>query len=161
MRRFQLREKIFALGDDFTIKDERGEDVYAVDGKVFTLRDTLYLNDMAGNRLATIRRRLLSLGRVYEIRCGEAVTVVHKHLFTFFRAKFTVDVPGPGDLLAAGNFLDYEYDFTDGAGQRVATVSRRWFSLTDTYGIEIDDEQDEVMILAACVVIDRCCHERD
>ena len=80
-----------------------------------------------------------------------------KSLFTFIHCKFTVDVPGPDDLEAAGNFLDHEYSFSRG-GRPVANVSKRWFSWTDTYGVEIADGEDDVLILASTVVIDMVCH---
>ena len=70
---------------------------------------------------------------------------------------FTVDVPGPDDLEAQGSFLDMEYTFTR-AGETVAEVSKRWFSFTDTYGVDIRDGQDDVVILASTVVIDMVCH---
>ena len=83
--------------------------------------------------------------------------MVKKHLFTLFRCKFTVDVPGPDDLEAEGSFLDMEYTFAR-AGKTVAEVSKRWFSFTDTYGVDIDGGEDDVLILASTVVIDMICH---
>lgn len=161
MKNFIVREKIFDLGDDFIITDEVGSDRYFVDGKVFTIRDVLIMQDMAGNDLATIRRRLLSFGPTYEIERNGRVTTISKHLFTLFRCRFTVDVPGPNDLHVQGAFLDHEYEFMDDSGRSVATVSKKWLGLTDRYAVRIADDVDEVTILAAVIVIDRCCHERN
>jgi uncharacterized protein YxjI len=36
----------------------------------------------------------------------------------------------------------------------VAHISKAWIALSDTYGIDIDDDQDQVLILACAVVID-------
>ena len=68
-----------------------------------------------------------------------------------------VDVPGPNDLEAKGDFLDLEYTFTRG-DQPVAEVSKRWFSWADTYGVEIAGGEDDILILASTVVIDMVCH---
>jgi uncharacterized protein YxjI len=68
-----------------------------------------------------------------------------------------VDVPGPDDLEARGDFLDHEYVF-ERSGREVARVSKRWFSIADTYGIDIDPEQDDALILACAVVIDLVSH---
>jgi uncharacterized protein YxjI len=84
--------------------------------------------------------------------------VVKKGLFDFFRASFSVDVPGPDDLEAQGNFLEHEYRFTR-HGETVGEVSKKWFSWTDTYGVEVAEGEDDVLILAATVVIDLCCHD--
>ena len=45
-------------------------------------------------------------------------------------------------------------------GTRVAEVSKRWFDLGDTYGIDVAEGEDDVLILAAAVVVDQCCHEK-
>ena len=154
-----MKQKIFAWGDDFTIKDETGNDAFFVDGRAFSLGNKLSFQDMAGNELAFISQRLLSWGPTYEIsRGGEVVATVKKKHFTLFRCKFSVDVPGPDDLEAQGSFMDYDYKFTRGS-QTVAEVSKSWFSVRDTYGVEIADGEDAVLLLASTVVIDMVCHE--
>jgi len=50
-----------------------------------------------------------------------------------------------------------EYTFTR-CGKVVATVSKQWFAWTDTYGVDIADGEDDVLILASTVVIDMVCH---
>jgi uncharacterized protein YxjI len=153
-----MRQKVFCLGDDFCIKDEQGRDVFFVDGKVFSLGDKLAFQDMAGNELAFISQKLLSWGPTYEIyRDGQLAAVVKKSLFTLFRCHFTIDVPGPDDLQADGDFLDHEYSFTRG-GRTVAGVSKQWFSWADTYGVDIADGEGDILILASTVVIDMVCH---
>jgi len=156
--RYLMRERILSWGDDFAIRNAEGEDAYYVDGKVFSFGDKLSFRDAQGNEVALIDQKLLAVGPQYEIvRGGKTVAVVKKHLFTLFRARFTIDVPGPDDLEAKGDFLDHEYSF-DRAGRQVARVSKKWFSLTDTYGIDIDDQEDDVLILASAVVIDLVSH---
>jgi uncharacterized protein YxjI len=156
--RYVMKQKLFSWGDDFAIKDDQGQDVFFVDGRAFSIGDKLSFQDMAGNELAFISQKLLAWGPTYEIyRGSELVAVVKKHLFTLFRCKFTVDGPGPDDLEAEGNFLDHEYSFSR-AGRPVAAVSKQWFSWTDTYGVEVADGEDDVLILASSVVIDMVCH---
>lgn len=157
--RYVLRQKIWSWGDDFTIKNAAGQDVYFVDGRAFSWGDKLSFQDNNGNELAFIRQKLLSWGPTYEVEVhGRLVAVVKKKLFTFLRCKFTVDVPGPDDLEAQGNFLDHEYAF-ERHGQEVASVSKRWFSWTDTYGVDIANGENDVLILASTVVIDMVCHQ--
>ncbi len=155
---YQLRQKILAFGDDFTIRDEQGQDVFFVDGHVFALGNKLSFQDMQGNQLAFIRQRLLSIGATYDIERSGSVTTIHKEIFTFLRCRFSIDVPGPNDLEASGNLLDHEYEFVDTRGSAIARVSKRWFAFSDHYGVEIADGQDDVLVLAAAVVIDLCCH---
>ena len=159
--RYQMREHLFSFGDDFSIKDESGRDVFHVDGKALSIGDKLIFRDMQGNELARIRERLLSIGKTYDVSFPDGTSVkVKKDLFTLFRASFSIDVPGPGDLEAKGSFLDHDYRF-ERAGRTVATVSKKWFSIRDTYGIDIAEGENDVLILASAVVIDLCSHPDD
>ena len=158
MKRYQLQQKLLALGDDFRIRDENGRDVYFVDGKVLSIGDKLSFQDLAGNELAFIKQHILSWGLTYEItRNGEVAAIIKKELFTLFHCRFSVDVPGPDDLEAEGDFTDHEYAFKRG-DRVVATVSKKWLSFTDIYGIEIADGEDDVLILASAIVVDMSCH---
>ena len=154
-----MKHKVFTWGDDFTIKDDSGQDRFFVDGKAFSLGNQLSFQDMAGNELAFIRQKLLSWGPRYEISKGDQLlATVTKELFTFFQCTFTVDVPGPNDLQAQGDFMDHKYVFTR-SGSAVAEVSKQWFALGDTYGVQIVQGEDEVLILDSTMVIDIDCYE--
>jgi uncharacterized protein YxjI len=156
-----MKQKWLSWGDDFHIQDEGGGNAFFVDGRALSIGDKLSFQDMRGNELAFISQRLLAWGPTYEVHVGNRLTAtVKKKLFTLFHCKFEVDVPGPDDLEAGGDFLDHEYTFSR-HGSVVATVSKRWFSWTDTYGIDIADGENDVLILASAVVIDLVCHDGD
>jgi uncharacterized protein YxjI len=156
--RYQMHEKLFSLGRDFIVKDDRDRDVFFIDGEALSIGDKLSFQDMNGNELAFIHQKLLSWGPTYEIeRGGRLAAVVKKELFTLLHARFFVDLPGPDDLEAEGNFTSHEYIFRRGS-REVARVSKAWFSLTDTYGVDVAEGEDDVLILATAVVIDMCRH---
>jgi len=156
--RYVMKQKLFAWGDKFRIQHEAGQDVFVVNGRAFSLGNKLAFEDTSGNELAFIQQKLLSWGPTYEIyHAGQLAAIVKKELFTFFRCRFMIDAPGPDDLEAEGSFTDMEYAFTRG-NQTVALVSKKWFSWADTYGVDIADDQDDVLILASTVVIDMVCH---
>lgn len=153
-----MKQKLFSWGDDFYIRDAEGKEVFFVDGKALSIGNKLSFQDLGRNELAFIKQKLLSWGPTYEIyRNGALAAVVKRELFSFFHHRFHVDVPGPDDLQAEGDFFDHEYTFTRG-GSTVAAVSKKWFSWSDTYGVDIADGQDDVLILASTVVIDMVCH---
>jgi len=159
--RFLMKQRLFSFGDDFYVKDASDRDIYFVDGKAFSFGDQLSFQDLEGNELAFIKQRLLAWGKTYEIiREGKVAAVVQKELFSLFHHRFTVDVPGPDDLEAEGDFMDHEYEFRRG-DRTVATVSKKWFSWTDTYGVDIAPGEDPVLILASAVVVDQACHPDD
>ena len=159
--RYLMKQKFLCLGDDFAIRDANGNDAFYVDGRAFSFGDKLSFQTPARQELAFIRQKLLSWGPTYEIyRNNQLAAVVKKELFTFLHCRFSIDVPGPDDLLATGDFLDMEYTFTR-QGSPVAHVSKRFFALSDSYGIETLPNQDDILLLASAVVIDLVCHPDD
>jgi uncharacterized protein YxjI len=155
MARYRMRQRLISIGEDFVIEDERGKPVYRVDGKVLRLRETFVLEDLRGNEVATIREKKLALRDSMKIlRGGRTVATVRKAWISPFRDKFVVDVEGGDDLVAVGELLDHEYEVRRG-GDTVARVSKKWFALTDTYGIDVAPGQDDALILAVTVCIER------
>ena len=158
--RYVMRQKAWSWGDNYTIKNEAGADVFLVNSRAFSFRKQLSFQDMQGHELALIAQKRFTWAPTYEITSrGRLAGVVRKKLFTFFRCRFTIDVPGPNDLIAEGDFFHNEYTFTL-HGEPVAQISKRWFTWTDTYGIDVADGQDDVLFLATAVVIDLVCHHR-
>ena len=151
---YQLRRQMFSIGEDFWIQNDRGDNVYKVDGKVLRIRETFALQDPNGNELATVQAKLIAIQPTMTIqRGGQLWATVRKALFTLFRQHFSIEVEGGGELEAQGDILNHEYEVTSG-GQPVATVSKRWFSILETYGIAIAPGQNEVLLLCAAVCID-------
>ena len=152
--RYVMKQKLFSLGGTFHVKNEAGQDLFVVQGAAFSFGHQLTFQDMAGNELALIKQKVFSWGPTYEVyRGGQLFAVIKKELFSFFRHEFTVDVPGPDDLVAEGDFWQLEFTFRRGDAT-VATVSREWLGWGDTYGVDIADGEDDVLILASAVVID-------
>jgi uncharacterized protein YxjI len=156
-----MKEKVWSFAETFTIKDEHERDVAMVTGKTWSFGDKLSFQDMAGRELAFIKQIVMTMRPMYELyRDGQLAAVVEKKAFTLFRAAFTIDVPGPDDLVAEGDFTDHEYTFLRG-DLPVARVSKRWFSWSDTYGVDINPGEDAILILATTVVIDLVMSQRD
>jgi uncharacterized protein YxjI len=157
--KYQMREKMFAIGDDYWIETDGGQPAFRVDGKALRIRKTLILETSAGDELFTIRKRLLSIRETMEIeRDGKAVATVKKALMTPLRDRFSIEAEGGEDMQAKGNIVDHEYEI-DRDGEKVAEVSKRWFRMRDTYGIEIAEAQDDALILAVTVCIDQMSAE--
>jgi uncharacterized protein YxjI len=158
-KRYQMRQKLIAFGDDFYIENEAGQKAFKVDGKVLRVRDTLNFRDMQGNLLCQIQERMLRVKDTMEIDGpkGETLAVVKKALITPVRDRWTVKVKDGPDLEIQGNILDHEYRIGEGR-RKVAEVSKKWFRLRDTYGVEIAPGQDDVVILAATVAVDMMAH---
>ena len=156
---YRVRQKLVAIGDDFWIENDRGERVYKVDGKALRLRKTLVFEDAAGNELCTIQERKLRIKDSMEIEDprGRRLAMVKKALIAPLRDRWAVSIAdGPG-LEIQGNLLDYEYTIGEGRN-KIAEVSKRWFRVADTYGVQIEPGQNEVLILAITAALDSMAH---
>lgn len=161
MARYKMRQKLISLGEDFTIEDEQGRPAFKVDGKVMRIRETFEITDLQGNEVVTVREKKIAIRDSMKIlRGGETIATVKKALIAPFRDRFSVDVEGGEDLEVEGDLLDHEYEIRRG-GRTAARVSKRWFALTDTYGIEIEPGEDEALILGAVVALDEMAHDPD
>jgi uncharacterized protein YxjI len=154
-----MRQKLIAFGDDFYIENEQGQKVFKVDGKVLRVRDTLVFKDMAGTKLCQIQERMLRVKDTMKIEGpdGRTLATVKKAIITPLRDRWTVRIKGGPDLEVQGNILDHEYRIGEGR-QKVGEVSKKWFRVRDTYGVEVAEGQDDVLILAVTVAIDAMAH---
>jgi uncharacterized protein YxjI len=153
-----MREKLFAIGDDYWIETEDGERAFKVDGKALRARDTFILKSPDGEELFKVQEKALHIRDTMKIeRDGETVATIKKALITPFRDRFSIEIEGGGELSAKGNIVDHEYEI-ERDGDKVAQVSKRWFRVRDTYGIEVAPQEDDALILAATVCIDEMSH---
>ena len=150
---FQMREKMFAIGDDFWIEDGDGNRVFKVNGKALRMRDTFILEDTRGNELSKIQEKKLSVRDKMTIESGSTNATVHKRLIGI-RDHYVIEVDGGEDLKAHGNIVDHEYEI-ERDGEKVAEVSKKWFRVRDTYGVQLAQGQDVALILAISVCVDQ------
>jgi uncharacterized protein YxjI len=151
-RRFQMRERMLAIGDDYWIEDEAGQRAYLVDGKAMRVRDTWVLKDGAGKDVAEIKERKLSLRDKMKIDLGDRSATVTKRVVGI-RDHFKVEVDGGDDLKVHGNIVDHEYEI-ERNGDTVAEISKKWFRVRETYGVEVAPDEDPILILAITVAVD-------
>ncbi len=161
MPQFKLRQRLLAIGDDFDISDANGVAVYKVDGRMFRLRQTWVIETLDGREAITVRRKLIAVRKTAQLlRDGEVIATIRKALIAPLRDTFMIDLEAGGELEAKGNVLDQEYAISRD-GTAVAQVSKRWFTIRDTYGVDIADGEDVELMLAIAVAIDDLAHEPD
>jgi uncharacterized protein YxjI len=152
---YQMRQKLVSIGEDYWIEDDQGQRAFKVDGKAMRVRDTMILEDRDGRELFKMQQKMLRLHSTMEIEDGDGhrVALVKKALITPLRERFEVEVEDGEDLEVKGNIVDHEYKMERG-GDTVAEVSKKWFRIADTYGVEIQEGQDPGLILAVTAVVD-------
>jgi uncharacterized protein YxjI len=155
--KYLMRERIFGIGDDHWITTEQGEKAFLVDGKALRIRETFELKDPSGEKVAVIKKKLVSVRDAMVVeRDGDTLATVRKKLFTPFRDVYEAKLEDGRELEVHGDFFDHEFEIEDD-GHRVARVSRKWFSIRDTYAIDIPDEIDYAdvpLLLSVAVCVD-------
>lgn len=158
--RYQMRQRMFSIGDDFMITNQQGQPAFKVDGKMLRVRSTLFFEDVGGRQLYKIQERMLRVRDTMNIERpdGSEAAKVHNALITPLRDRWQIDIPGGADLSTKGNIVNHEYRIEQG-GAVVATVSKRWFRIRDSYGVDVAPGQDDALLLAITVVIDMMAHQ--
>jgi uncharacterized protein YxjI len=157
--RYKLQEKIFSIGDDYWIENDRGERVFKVDGKALRVRDTMIIKDRSDAELCKVQQKKLRVHETMEIERGRhTLATVKKALIAPLRQRYKVEVRDGDDLEVHGNIADHEYTI-ERSGKKIAEVSKRWFRVRETYGIEISPGQDDALILAVAACLERMSHE--
>ena len=155
--KYRMREKLASIGDDSWIEDEHGNKVYKVDGKAMHLRDTFILKDMGGAEVAKIQERKLHIRDTMAIeRGGKKIATVHRRMIGL-RDHLLVEMEDGPDMKVHGNLVDHEYEIKGEHG-KVAEVSKKWFRVRDTYGVEIQPGYDDALILAVAVAVEDLTH---
>jgi uncharacterized protein YxjI len=157
LMKYVMNQRWFSLGDDFAILDEKGVQAYHVDAESSSAGNRFLFRDRKHTELACVSQKSLADGPAYEIFHGDDLqAVVRKDSFPSQHCRFAIDILGPDDLHAEGNLIDHEYTFTR-EGKPVGRVSKSWFARTNSYGIDVNGNEDELLLLAGAMVIDLCC----
>jgi uncharacterized protein YxjI len=157
---YRMHEKLVSIGDDYWIENEEGKREFYVDGKALHLRNTLIFKDTKGNDLYKIQERLLKIRDTMDIKRADdgLAATIKKAFINILRDTWKVEIPDGPDMEIRGNILDHEYQINSEGG-RIAEVSKRWFSIRDIYGVEINPGQDNALILAIVAALDQMAHD--
>lgn len=145
-----IKEKVFTWGDQFTVKDERGNDRYVVEGEVFSWGKKLHVYDMIGREVAAIRQEVWSFLPRYYVFCGDRQVAEIKKEFTFFCPKYRIDGLG---WEINGSFMAHEYEITQ-SGRTIVSIRKEWMTWGDSYELNITNPSDEIVALAVVLTID-------
>jgi uncharacterized protein YxjI len=157
---YQMRQQLFAIGDDFWIENGAGQRVFKVDGKALRLRKTLILEDAAGAERYKIQDKMLHIRDTMEIEgAAGRVATVKKALISPLRERYAVNHESGGAWKVQGNIVDHQYKIEDDAGE-IAEVGKKWFRVRDTYGIQVRPGHDDALVLAVAIVVDAMSHPR-
>lgn len=157
--RYLVRQKIFSLGDSFSIKDDMGNDIFMARQQLLSFGKKLRIYDLAGNELCYIEQKLMRFMPEYDIYVNGTHTANVKKKFAFFRNDFDI-TSSEGYFTVKGDIWAHEFEIYNGE-RLTASISKQYFSFSDTYSVDIDDTYDQILPLALAIVIDMVCHEHN
>jgi uncharacterized protein YxjI len=156
INRYLMRQRIFALGQDFNINNAAGQPVYKIHGKVRVIKEALSFYDMQGNLLYKLDEKVLRIRESFNILKpnGSLAAKVHNAIIDPLRERFTIEIPGGQDMVTMGKVIWAQYDILRN-GKQVAKISKQfsWIG-RDQYVVDVLQGEDDCLILAVTVVID-------
>ena len=148
---------MFSLTADFWIEDEAGNRVFYVDALALSRRDSFELRDASGELRALIQQKLFALRDTMKIEdaVGGVLATVKPAFLSPLKHRYEIGLADGSRLEAVGNFVNKDWQIAGADGRAVGRISRKWFRIRDTYGVEVEPGEDDALVIAIAVCIDR------
>ena len=150
MSTLYMKQKLFSIGEKFTITDEEGRAKYYVEGSLLKVPKCFTIYNENKQSIGKVSKKLVSLLPKFDVEVdGQASITIEKQI-SLLKAKY--EIKGNG-LTIKGNLLDMDFSVLKN-GRKVGSISKKWISLGDSYEINIVDEGLEEVMVAIVVAID-------
>ena len=144
-----IKQRVFTLGEEFTVKNEHGEDVFYVSGSFFRIPKKFEIFDKNHQRVGTIESQLFRLFSHYDVNTDSDTLTVRQN-FSMFRHSISIVNK---DWTLQGDFFAHEYRVV--AGNRpIMSISKHWFTWGDSYMLDIVNDDDAILCLAIVIIVD-------
>ena len=147
--RLLLKQRFFSWFDSYDIYDEYGSTVFSVQGKL-SWGHCLIVYDKYGNEIGMLKEKVLSFLPVFEIYINGVLAGRIKKEFTFFKPKFTLNF---NNWTVDGDFFEWDYSVYDG-NRQIMTVAKKIWNFTDTYEINVFNDDNALAELMIVLAID-------
>ena len=160
---YVMREKILAIGDDFTIdkmddagrrhrRFANGEPAYYVDNKIIRARKTINIRSHSrfGPIQYQVQERMVRArdSMAIEDINGRKIAEIKKRVVGVVRDHFVVQIRGDQNWQVHGSILQHDYTIKDNGGRVIATVHKKWITpIKDRYFIDIAEANDDTALV--------------
>lgn len=145
-----LKQRFFSWLDSYDIYDEEGKALFRVQGKM-GLGHCLLVMDERGEHVGTLKEKVFHFLPRFEIYRNDCLVGSVQKEFSFLTPKFHVDFNG---WSIEGNFWEWDYTIVDGGGRTIATITKEMIHWTDTYVIDVREEEHALFALMLVLAID-------
>ncbi len=147
-----LRQRIFSWFDSYDIYDDCQTLVFHVEGKL-AWGHRLEISDHTGKYLGRINEEIFSFLPRFSLYVVENDTKIGeiKKEFALFRSVYTLNC---ADWSIEGDWVSWEFSVRDGQGNRIMEITKELFHFSDTYTLEIFQEEHTLLCLMIMLAID-------
>ena len=150
MKQLYMRQRVFSLGEKFSVKDAEEKEVYFVEGSFLQVPKTFSIRDNTQNEVALITKKTFSFLPTFFVSVTGQETMTIKKEFSFLKARYSIDAAG---IEVQGNLWDMDFEVYQNE-KFIGAVSKKWFTWGDSYELQIADDEMEPLIVALVVAID-------
>ena len=157
MRKLIFKQRLFSWFDSYDIYDEKGNTLYTVKGQL-SWGHRLKKFDAMGNEIGMIQEKVLSFLPKFEIYLGSSYIGCISKEFTFFKPAFNIDYNG---WHIEGDWFEWDYRILNYSGNCIASVNKEPFNWTDTYTINVMNDQDALnaLLLVLAIDVEKCSRD--
>ena len=145
-----FKQRFFSWFDSYDIYDEFGNTIFEVNGKM-SWGHLLNIYDIKGNLVGTVKEKIFTFLPKFEIYDKDRYLGNVKKEFTFLRDKYYLDF---NDWKVNGDILGWNYNVVDRKNNLIMKSSKEIFNFTDTYILDIADENNILYCLMIVLAID-------
>ena len=150
----QIKNKMFSIRGNSTVKDENGVDKFVVKGSLFSLRKKKRLYDMDGNLLYTVKNKhirwFMNSCYVYDAEGNKVARIKQK--FKLFKKEFTLT--GYADEIEIkGDFIQHCLEIYKN-GEKIGEAGKKFISLVDSFRLDCYNDADAPLLVALIIAVD-------
>lgn len=157
MKKLYIKQKVFSIGEKFTVTDEDQRPRYFVKGSFMKIPKTFRIEDENGNEVSRITKKVISLLPKFFVEMDGKEAIEISKRVSFLKAKYSISAE---DISVDDNWWDMDFEVSQ-KGRKVAEIHKRWISWGDTYEITILNDALEELIVSLVIAIDCVKEDED
>lgn len=158
--RYRLMQNLASIIDAAIVQTDEGNVAFSFESTRQEMMDMLVLRDIDGSVRCLLPGPYSGLVLATDVlgNDGRRLARVSRTPISAVRDRFEVDVEPGTYWVVFGDVGSREFTL-DSPRAQVAEVSRRWFLLPQTFGVEVAPGQDDALVLAVVATIDLLAHD--
>lgn len=150
MKQLYMKQKMFSLGEKFSVVDKDDEMLYNVQGSFFKIPKSFSMVDRNEQEIGKVTKELFKFLPKFVVEVDGKETLQIEKELTFFKSKYRINGE---NIVVEGDWWDMNFEIYRHS-KKIATINQKWFAMTSSYEITILNEADEHLIILLVAAID-------